>query len=134
MYTQGTDKYIVAKTHRLPHLYRSLFIHEPYDFWLFHEKRPATSGILIIFGTLYPTRIRSLSNTHKQMQVGEGGVGRWKIWSMLGQEGTLLRNSTKIKNKNQIEKSKMDMHENPKWSEIGQIKQKKNDMETPVRM
>jgi len=33
---------------------------------------------------------------------------------MLGQEGTLLRNSTKIKNKNQIEKSKMDMHENPK--------------------
>jgi len=68
------------------------------------------------------------------MQVGEGGVGRWKIWSMLGQEGTLLRNSTKIKNKNQIEKSKMKMHENPKWSEIGQIKQKKNDMETPVRM
>ena len=125
MHTQGTDKYIVAKTHRLTHLYLSFFTQEPYDFWLFYEKRPATSGILSIFGTLFPTRIHSLSKTHKQMQVGEGGVGPWKFWSMLGQEGTLLRSSTKIKNKTQIGKSKMKMHENPRRSEIGQMKTKK---------
>jgi len=33
---------LVAKTHGMPHLYRSFFAEEPYYYWLFCEKWPAT--------------------------------------------------------------------------------------------
>ena len=45
--------YSVAKTHRMPYLYRSFIsAKEPYNWWLFCEKWPATSGILWVFATL----------------------------------------------------------------------------------
>jgi len=32
----------VAKMHRIPYLLRSIFTKEPYNWWLFWKKRPAT--------------------------------------------------------------------------------------------
>jgi len=45
--------YRVAKTHRMPYLYRSFSAKEPYNQWLICEKWPATWGILSVFATLY---------------------------------------------------------------------------------
>ena len=44
----------VAKTHRVPYLYRSFSAKEIYDCWLFCGKWPAIRGILWVFATLYP--------------------------------------------------------------------------------
>jgi len=37
-----SSHYRVAKTHRMPYLYRSFSAKEPYNLWLFCEKGPAT--------------------------------------------------------------------------------------------
>ena len=42
----------MAKTHKMPYLCRSFSANEPYNQWLFYEKRPASSGILCVFATL----------------------------------------------------------------------------------
>jgi len=47
-----TLRYRVANTHRIPYLYTSFSAKEPYEQWLFCEKRPADSGIPCIFDTL----------------------------------------------------------------------------------
>jgi len=44
--------YRVAKTQRMPYLYRSFFAKEPSYYWLFCGKWPATWGILWVFATL----------------------------------------------------------------------------------
>ena len=38
----GSDRYRVAKTHRMPYLYKSFSAKEPYNQWLFCGKRTAT--------------------------------------------------------------------------------------------
>jgi len=45
----------MAKRHRMPYLDRFLSAKEPYNYWLFCKKRPASHGILCIFATLYTT-------------------------------------------------------------------------------
>jgi len=45
--------YRVAKTHRMPSVYRSFSAKESYIWWPFCEKRPSTQVILCIFATLY---------------------------------------------------------------------------------
>jgi len=40
--SRSVFKYRVAKTHRMPDLYRSFLATKPYDYWLFCEKWPAT--------------------------------------------------------------------------------------------
>jgi len=45
----------VAKTHQIPCRDGLFSAKEPYDYWLFCDKRLATSGILCIFYTLYQT-------------------------------------------------------------------------------
>jgi len=45
--------YRVAKTHRMPHLYRSFSAKEPCNQWLFCGKWPTSYGILWVFATLY---------------------------------------------------------------------------------
>jgi len=45
--------YRVAKTHRMPYLYRSFSAKEPYNYWLFCGTWPATQGILWVFVNLY---------------------------------------------------------------------------------
>ena len=47
----GRGLYRVAKTHRMPYLYRSFSAKEPYNQWLFCEKRPE-KDILRVFATL----------------------------------------------------------------------------------
>jgi len=42
----------VAKMQRIPSLYRSFSVIEPYDEWLFCGERPATEGMLCIFAAL----------------------------------------------------------------------------------
>jgi len=44
--------YSVAKTHRIPYLDRLFSSKEPYNWWLFCGKKPATQDILCIFATL----------------------------------------------------------------------------------
>jgi len=43
----------VAKTHRMPYLYKSFSVKEPYNSCLFCGKWPATQGVLWVFATLY---------------------------------------------------------------------------------
>ena len=45
-------KYRVAKTHRMPYLYKSFSTKQPCTLWLFCRKRPATSGIPCIFAAV----------------------------------------------------------------------------------
>jgi len=51
--------YRVAKTHRMPYLWRSFSAKEPCDLWLFFAKWPATKGILWVFATLYHNIVES---------------------------------------------------------------------------
>ena len=48
-YSSTPTYYRVAKTHRMPYLYRSFSAKEPYIRWLFCETWPATEGILWVF-------------------------------------------------------------------------------------
>jgi len=48
----------VAKTPRMPYVYRLFSSKEPYNLWLICGKRPTTWGILCIFATLYHLRMK----------------------------------------------------------------------------
>ena len=49
---EANAEYKVAKMHMTPFLDTLFPAKEPYNYWLFGVKRPATSGIQCIFATL----------------------------------------------------------------------------------
>jgi len=57
-----TSKYWEAQNHRMPYIYRSFSAKEPWNWWLFCGKWPATSGILWFFATLHP-RLHKMSTS-----------------------------------------------------------------------
>ena len=45
-------RYRVGEAHRMPYLYKLFSAKEPYNWWLFCGKRPATQGILCLYAIL----------------------------------------------------------------------------------
>jgi len=79
------DTYRVAKTHRIPYLYRSFFAKVTWIWWLFCGKLSATCGILRVFATLYHARCQHMTIAKYESNTHNAGLRwYWVFWSLWG--------------------------------------------------